>query len=137
VDKLVAAAMRKGFSASAVRVAVMRHLEEKPANADAGRKTGFDIPAEPAGIVQAMRHLEPRVEAGAAVSISRLRRCLGDRLDKETFDVAVLSLARQAVVELQSHAWPARLTVPEQRELIDNGRGGWFDSVALNLRTLS
>jgi hypothetical protein len=104
---------------------------------------GPAVPAEaapalsPDAVIEAMGLVEPRVHDGAAVSIARLRDMLGPRHDKKSFDEAVLLLARRGVVELQSHAWPARLTVEQQRQLIDNGRGGWYDSAALNRRETS
>ena len=70
-----------------------------------------------------------------AVSIARLRETLSGRYDKGSFDAAMLSLLKRGILELQSHAWPARLTSEEQRELIDNGQGGWFDSAALRRRS--
>ena len=88
----------------------------------------------PDAIIAAMGLAEPRVQDGAAVSIARLREMLGARQDKKSFDDAVLTLAKRGVLELQSHAWPARLTVEQQQQLIDNGRGGWYDSAALQRR---
>jgi hypothetical protein len=92
------------------------------------------VPIPPAALLEAMSRAEPRVHDGAAVSIGRLREMLGGGYDKKSFDEALLLLAARGVVELQSHAWPARLTPEQQKQLIDNGQGGWFDSAALQRR---
>ncbi len=81
-----------------------------------------------------MSRIEPRINEGAAVGLVRLREALAADYDKPGFDAAILALARSGVVELQSHAWPARLTAEERSLLIDNGHGGWFDSAALQRR---
>jgi hypothetical protein len=144
VDKLLSDVAKKGFTPAAVRAAALRHLggydtdgsegDGSESGADTHSATSRGLRAAPDSILEAMRRLEPRVESGAAVSISRLRQALGGRFDKESFDSAVLLLANRSVVELQSHAWPTRLSAGEQKELIDNGCGGWFDSLALQIR---
>jgi hypothetical protein len=130
MDKLLVTVAKKGFAPDAVRAAALRHLGARADGVDA--KSGETQGALLAGeeILQAMRRLEPRVDTGAAVSISRLRQALGARCDKGTFDAAVVTLAQRGVLELQSHAWPTRLNDEERDVLIANGRGGWFDSVA-------
>jgi hypothetical protein len=130
LDKLLLTVAKKGFAPEAVRDAALRHLGATAGAVDAklGETQGPTLAGEE--ILQAMRRLEPRVDTGAAVSISRLRRALEARCDKNTFDAAVVSLAQRGVLELQSHAWPTRLSNEERDALIANGRGGWFDSVA-------
>lgn len=132
LEKLLAATVQLGFSTNAVREAAIRYLGAQARQAKAksagASETAAALQDE---ILQAMRRIEPRVDLGAAVSIARLRQSVSRVMDKPTFDVSVLDLAKGGVLELQSHAWPARLTPDEQDELIDNGRGGWFDSAAL------
>jgi hypothetical protein len=36
-------------------------------------------------------------------------------------------------VQLQSHAWPGRLSDSEKNALIPNGRGSFFDAIGLRL----
>jgi hypothetical protein len=139
LDNLMNTLAAKGFAAAALKAAMLRHLGAPAPGAAAGggvpaAGAGTPIAAErpPAeAVIEAMHRLEPRVNEGAAVSIARLRDVLSARCDKGAFDGAVLSLLKRGVLELQSHAWPARLSAEEKSLLIDNGQGGWFDSAAL------
>lgn len=127
VDKLIAAAVGKGFPKAAIRHALIRYLSDQPSPPAA-----VTIPSD--AIIAAMRRLEPRVEDGAAVPIGKLRKSLAQDFGKDAFDMAIIQLASSGILELQSHAWPERLTDAERDALISNGRGGWFDSAALRQR---
>jgi hypothetical protein len=131
IDKLLKTAVGKGFSAAAVRQALHRYFGDSAAHSP----TAIAPPVRPAlsleSVVAAMRRLEPRIDHGAAVPIGKLRSALGDSGAKDVFDAALMALAASGVIELQSHAWPERLSAGERESLVDNGRGGWFDSAAL------
>jgi hypothetical protein len=133
LDQLIAGFVARGQPREAVAAAARRHLgvrdpaQPPPTVSSSGASGG--LPAET--LIAAMHRLEPRVNEGAAVSIARLREALTPGCDKTTFDAALLALLARGVVELQSHAWPARLTAEEKSLLIDNRQGGWFDSAAL------
>jgi hypothetical protein len=131
LDRLVAGFAARGLSVQSVQAAMRRHLgaaPEQPAPPEALRAPGT-VAAD--AVIAAMHRLEPRVNEGAAVAIARLREALTPLCDKASFDAALLTLLERGLVELQSHAWPARLTAEDKALLIDNGQGGWFDSAAL------
>jgi hypothetical protein len=132
LDRLVAGFAARGLSVESVQAAMRRHLgaaaPQQPAPPEASRAPGT-APAD--AVIAAMHRLEPRVNEGAAVAIARLREALTPLCDKASFDAALLTLLERGLVELQSHAWPARLTAEDKALLIDNGQGGWFDSAAL------
>jgi hypothetical protein len=114
-----------GFSQDALRAALRRYAtayEPKPAPAE-----GELIPA-------AMLRLNPQAAHGALVYVASLRAALADHFqDKASFDAAVRALAERGKVQLQSHAWPGRLSAEERQALIDDGRGGYVDAVGLRL----
>lgn len=125
----IAAVVKKlaklGFSEAAVRVALRRYItaeETKP-------------PPQAAELIpQTMLRLNPQAAQGALVYLASLRAALADRFpDKATFDAAVMALAGQGKVQLQSHAWPGRLSAEERHRLIEDGRGGYFDAIGLRL----
>jgi hypothetical protein len=87
-----------------------------------------------AAILAAILRLNSQASRGALVYVADLRAALADRLrSKAAFDQAVLGLAERARVQLQSHAWPGRLSDAEREALIPNGRGGYFDAIGLRL----
>jgi len=149
LDRILRTVEEQGFTPAAVRAAALRHLgasEFTTAARGAGdcepkptpKATPTKAPGlSPETVIEAMGRVEPRVNDGAAVSIARLREILGAQHDKKSFDEAMLQLAARGVVELQSHAWPARLTAEQQELLIDDGHGSWFDSAALHRRKTS
>jgi hypothetical protein len=122
LDKLLAAAQEKGFTQVAIRAAVLSRLAPESL---------YLAPARRPPIVETIRRLEPRAERGVAVAIVSLRKELAGHYDHASIDKEILALARQAILDLHSHAWPARLSADEKRCLIEDGRGGWFDSVTL------
>lgn len=123
LEKLIAAVASRGFTPAEVRSAARRLLGD-----------AVDRPAAPRedAVLAALRRVDPRTDHGAAVSLPRLREALSAELpSKGDFDAALLALADRGVLELQTHAWPARLNERERELLVENGRGGWFDQVSL------
>lgn len=130
LDKLIAAVAAKGFAADDVRRAAVRLLTGEPS----AKRDTRPHDAE-ARVLDGLYRLDPRSDLGAAVPVAHLREALRETLPaKAEFDSALLTLAKRGVLELQSHAWPARLTEDERERLVDNGHGGWFDSVSLRKR---
>lgn len=127
VDKLITVAVGKGFPKAAIRHALIRYVSDGP-SASAAPTLSSEA------LIAAMRRLDPRVDNGASVPIGKLRESLAQNYPKHVFDNAVIQLASAGILELQSHAWPERLTDKERDALISNGRGGWFDSAALRQR---
>ena len=85
-------------------------------------------------ILAAMSRLNSQASRGALVYLADLRAALARQYrDKDAFDRAVLALAEEGKVQLQSHAWPGRLSDDEKNALIPNGRGGFFDAIGLRL----
>jgi hypothetical protein len=130
VDKLLTAAVKKGFSMAELRDALIRYLGH-------GTRTPAAETIAVEEIIASMRLLDPRVDHGAAVPIGKLRESLAEKCSKQEFDRVLVELSASGRLELQSHAWPERLSEQERAMLIANGRGGWFDSVALGTRSQS
>jgi hypothetical protein len=81
-------------------------------------------------IFKAMTTLKPAAAQGALVYIPDLREALRNTFpDKESFDRAILNLAKFEKVQLQSHSLPAELTEEQRAAMIDNGRGSYFMAV--------
>lgn len=92
------------------------------------------LPEGGEAILAAMARLNSQLSRGALVYLAELRAALTQQfLDKDAFDRAVLELAKQGKVQLQSHAWPGRLSDQEKNALVPNGRGGFFDAIGLRL----
>jgi hypothetical protein len=135
LEKLIGGVVKRGFEVAAVRAAIVHYLGE-PAHDEPAHDEPADVlaPAITAeSLLAALHRLDPRVAQGATVPIGRLREHLQAQghANKPRFDSLLLSLAGRGVLELQSHAWPARLTDADREALVSNGRDGWFDSVAL------
>ncbi|MGH8477420.1 MAG: hypothetical protein ACRER2_16930 [Methylococcales bacterium] len=85
-------------------------------------------------ILATMVLLNGQASRGALVYLKDLRAALSQRFeDKDSFDRAVLELAAQERVQLQSYAWPGRLSDAEKELLIPNGRGSYFDAIGIRL----
>ena len=81
-----------------------------------------------------MTSLKPAAAQGALVYIPDLRQALRSTFpDKESFDRAILELARLEKVQLQSHSLPAELTEDQRAAMIDNGRGSYFMAVGIRM----
>lgn len=137
LDKLIAAVAAKGFAANDVRRAAVRLLTGEPSAIRPDSASKGDTRPHDAGaqVLAGLYRLDPRSDLGASVPVALLREALRETLPvKGEFDSVLLMLAKRGVLELQSHAWPARLTEDERERLVDNGHGGWFDSVSLRRR---
>jgi hypothetical protein len=125
IDALVRRLMKAGFEEEEVRFAVRRCMGVAEGEAPAAAENE---------ILETMQRLNSQVSRGALVYLSKLRAALAKRFpDKESFDRAVLALEERGKVQLQSHAWPGRLSEEERRALVPNGRGGFFDAVGIRL----
>ena len=83
---------------------------------------------------KAMTSLKPAAAQGALVYIPDLRQAMRDIFpDKESFDRAILELARLEKVQLQSHSLPTELTEEQRGAMIDNGRGSYFMAVGIRM----
>jgi hypothetical protein len=130
LEKLISKVASLGFEVSEVKQSAIGLLSQSR------QATGtFGSPQrnqEKSSLLERLCALDPRVRGGASVSIRNLRASMQDVfLTKADFDETLIALAREGVIEMQSHAWPARLTETERLLLVENDRGGWFDSVAL------
>jgi hypothetical protein len=68
------------------------------------------------------------------VYLPELRQALRHHFpDKRSFDQAILWLAQQGKVQLQSHDLPSQLSHEEREAMIDNGRGSYFMAVGLRM----
>jgi hypothetical protein len=127
IDTAFKRLMKLGFEEAELQSALRRY---------AGGVADADAPAGDGAqeILAAMPRLNTQASRGALVYVAQLRAALTHRFrDKESFDHAVLELARQGKVQLQSHAWPGRLSDSEKNALVPNGRGGYFDAIGLRL----
>lgn len=116
-----------GFRADELQRALRRYV---------GRPDKGDgiLPEVGEAILAAMVRLNSQLNRGALVYLANLRAALKEQFrDKDSFDRAVLELAQQGKVQLQSHAWPGRLSDQEKNALVPNGRGGFFDAIGLRL----
>jgi hypothetical protein len=85
-------------------------------------------------ILKAMSTLKPAAAQGALVYIPDLREALRSTFpDKESFDRAILHLARLEKVQLQSYSLPAELTEEQRQAMIDNQRGSYFMAVGVRM----
>jgi hypothetical protein len=119
-----------GFRAEAILQAVQRYTGSWPTKIRAPLTT-----EETESIIfKAMTTLKPAATQGALVYIPDLRKALrGTFPDKESFDEAILHLARLEKVQLQSHSLPAELTEEQRQAMIDNQRGSYFMAVGVRM----
>lgn len=127
----IEAAFRKltkmGFKEAELQRALRRYVGHP--DADDGV-----LPEGGQAILAAMARLNSQLSRGALVYLTELRAALTQQFrDKDAFDRGVLELAKQGKVQLQSHAWPGRLSDQEKNALVPNGRGGFFDAIGLRL----
>ena len=80
-------------------------------------------------IVQTMLKIVPSAAKQAPVWLPDLRNALD--LSKDTFDRAVLILAKQGKVFLNKHAHPAQMTDTEKETMIADGQGNYYVVVVL------
>lgn len=124
LDKLVATFRKVGFSPRAIREAFQQYLKDLPSDSEPDDQV----------ILSAMRRINPQAARGALVYLPELRQALQDHFpDKRSFDQAILRLAEQGKVQLQSHDLPSVLTHEEREAMIDNGRGGYFIAIGIRM----
>jgi len=130
IRKLFEKGEKLGFEAEAVLRAAQAYA--KPSSS---RKPPALTAAEAERtILKAMTSLKPAAAQGALVYIPDLRQALRDIFpDKESFDRAILELAKLEKVQLQSHSLPAELTAEQRAAMIDNGRGSYFMAVGIRM----
>jgi hypothetical protein len=118
--------MKAGFNEAELQLALRRYtgaVEDDNTSTDGAQE-----------ILAAMPRLNSQASRGALVYVADLRAALTKQFrDKDSFDRAVLELAEKGQVQLQSHAWPGRLSDSEKNALIPNGRGSFFDAIGLRL----
>jgi hypothetical protein len=130
IKKLFEKGGKLGFEAEAILRAVQAHAtpsspKQHPAlTAAEAERT----------ILKGMNSLKPAAAQGALVYIPDLRQALRSIFpDKESFDRAILELAKFEKVQLQSHSLPAELTEEQRAAMIDNGRGSYFMAVGIRM----
>jgi hypothetical protein len=81
-----------------------------------------------------MTAIKPAAAQGALVYIPDLRKALQDTFpNKDSFDQAILNLAKLEKVQLQSHSLPAELTEEQRQAMIDNRRGSYFMAIGIRV----
>lgn len=130
LEKLARAHVARGAAAESVKAAVARWAGAPPVDA---------APAAPAAaassgqaILDTMLALNPQAAHGDLVYLPHLRTALKDRfLDKVSFDRAVLALAEQRRVQLQSHPVPSEIKPAERESMIEDGSGSYYMVIGL------
>jgi len=130
IRKLFEKGKKLGFEAEAILQAVQAH-----ANPSSSKKPPALTAAEnERNIFRVMTSLKPAAAQGALVYIPDLRQAMRDIFpDKESFDRAILELAKLEKVQLQSHSLPAELTEEQRAAMIDNGRGSYFMAIGIRM----
>jgi hypothetical protein len=130
ITKLFEKGQRLGFDSKAILEAVRR-------NARIGeiKKASQPSPREIEDIVfKAMKGLKPSAAQGSLVYLPDLRNALREVFpDKESFDRAILTLAKTEKIQLQSHSLPSELSNENKAAMIDNNRGSYFMAVGIRM----
>jgi len=130
IKKLFEKGEKLGFEAGAILQAVQAHANPS-SRKQPPALTGAEAERT---ILKAMTSLKPAAAQGALVYIPDLRQVLCSTFpDKESFDRAILELAKLEKVQLQSHSLPAELTKEQRAAMIDNGRGSYFMAVGIRM----
>jgi len=130
IRKIFEKGEKLGFQAEAILQAVQRYAKSLPLKIKAPLTTEETEKI----IFKAMTTLKPAATQGALVYIPDLRQALRNTFpDKESFDRAILELAKLEKVQLQSHSLPAELTEERRAAMIDNGRGSYFMAVGIRM----
>lgn len=88
----------------------------------------------PDQLIRFLGEVNPQVSGGALVFIRDWREAARPLCpDKKAFDEAVLALAEDGTIQLQSHDRPSDLTDEEREGLIPNGRGSYFIAAGLRM----
>ena len=83
-----------------------------------------------AKILTSIRAIEPQADFGALVHLADLREAAG--LGR-TFEDALMELAADDVLQLQSTDFPAGSSARERASWIPNGRGSFFIATGIRL----
>ena len=130
IKKLFEKSEKLGFQGEAVLQAVQKFSKL------GGSKKQIPLLSEEVEkvIFKAMKTLKPAATQGALVYIPDLRRELREYFpDKESFDRAILNLAKLEKVQLQSHSLPAELTEEQRQAMIENQRGSYFMAIGIRM----
>jgi hypothetical protein len=126
IKKLFDKGTRLGFADADIADAVQRHgkpLVEKHAPT-------LSLSQIENAVFKAMTALKPSASQGALVYIPDLRDALrGIFPEKESFDRAIMELAKAEKVQLQSHSLPDTLSEEQKAAMIENLRGGYFMAI--------
>ncbi len=122
-----------GVSDQAVLEALVRELTGKagPSREAPAGEIQAEAPEEDLGdnVISKALEMEPAAAQEAMVSLRRLRDAVG--APKESFDRAVLKLARQGRVWLHRHVDPAQMNDSERAAAVPDGKGGFFIGIVL------
>ena len=130
IRKLLDKGRTLGFGDADIADAIRRHgkpLGEKHAST-------LSISQIENAVFKAMTDLKSSASQGALVYIPDLRDALrGIFPDKESFDRAIMELAKIEKVQLQSHSLPDTLSEEQKAAMIDNLRGGYFMAIGIRM----
>jgi len=130
IKKLFEKGEKLGFPAEAILYAVQGYVKPLPIK----KPAPLAIEETQKIIFKAMTSLKPAAAQGALVYIPELRKALREIFpDKDSFDQAILNLARLEKVQLQSHSLPAELTADQRQAMIDNKRGSYFMAIGIRM----
>lgn len=137
LSKLVPELLGANFTQDELRRTLVQLIEAAGIRFAAAEATrGLAASTAPDGspdLLALMRRIEPGADRGALVVSRDLRRAA--RIDKESFDRAVLALARQGKLSLHRHDFASSLTPTERDELVTDGQGTYYVGVAIRQST--
>ncbi len=82
-------------------------------------------------IERAALAVEPRARAGGVAWAPDVRARLSPRVDKESFDAAVLGMARAGALSLHEFIGYLQLSEEQRRDLVFDGQGRYYGGIAL------
>lgn len=133
-----------GVPRERVLAAARELLQESPLfepHIETPAKDGTDEPAKAEtlhghtlddAILDEIRRLSEAQRHGGLVSMRELRQAMAPRLaDPQSFDAALLALARRGAAWLYRHDFPAGLTEAERSAMVGDGQGNYYNGVSL------
>jgi len=136
LTKIVAQLIAAKVPPAALRRALLEILDatgvagvSAPAASTATTKPEISTQPPLVDLVSLMRIIEPAADNGALVPARELRRVAN--LEKNSFDQAVLGLARQGRLMLHRHDFASGLSDAERQELVTDGAGTYYVGMAL------
>ena len=130
IRKLFEKGGKLGFGTEAILQAIQGYVKPLPP----GKQPPLTSQEAERIIFRAMTALKPSAAQGALVYIPDLWKALSEFFpDKESFDRAILNLAKLEKVQLQSHSLPAELTEEQRQAMIDNQRGSYFMAIGIRV----